>query len=58
MSVDPPRMKESRERREEDRIKIITRIYKNRLADDTVVELKNLERWRNRVDGKENKPDE
>eukprot|EP00116_Pleurobrachia_bachei_P019064 sb/3479326/ len=58
LSVDPPRMKESRERREARRIKIISRIYKGRVADDTAAELKNLQRWRNRVEGTENKPGE
>ena len=47
-------MKESRERREEDRLKIIKRISDKRRPDDIQAELENLKRWKKRIDGDDN----
>ena len=44
-------MKESRERREEDRLKIIKRIAEKRRPDDVKAELENLRRWKKRIEG-------
>ena len=44
-------MKESRERREEDRLKIIRRIADKRRPDDIQAELENLRRWKMRIEG-------
>lgn len=42
---------ESRDRRENDRLKIIKRIWDKRVPADTEVELKNLKRWKTRIEG-------
>ena len=44
-------MKESRERREEDRLKIIARIWNKREEEDRQLELDQLMKWRRRVQG-------
>ena len=44
-------MTESRERREEDRLKIIKRIADKRRASDIEAELENLRKWKKRIEG-------
>ncbi|KAL5260475.1 hypothetical protein ACHWQZ_G010570 [Mnemiopsis leidyi] len=51
LEKQPADMKESRERREEDRLKIIKRIAEKRRPDDVKAELENLRRWKKRIEG-------
>ena len=51
LEKQPDDMKESRERREEDRLKIIKRIADKRRPDDVKAELENLRRWQIRIEG-------
>ena len=53
LEKDPEDMTESRERREEDRLKIIKRIADKRRPDDIQAELRNLRKWQIRVEGRD-----
>ena len=51
LEADPEDMTESRERREEDRLKIIARIWNKREETDRQLEIDQLMKWKHRVQG-------